>query len=77
MTIAELTALMAKAHDLEAETRKYDLNDDALDAILEARDKAQEAVNDAVTAILGEPPEWSNRYGFHEALNDCIDAASE
>ncbi len=71
MTIENLERLVADARRLEAETRTFDIDDDALDPVLEARDAAQEAVTNAVFEILGDPPEWSSLYGYDEALDDC------
>jgi hypothetical protein len=44
--------------------------------VIDQRDSAQEAFSQAYFLITGRSPEWSNMFGFAEALED-IDAAQQ
>lgn len=72
--LANLKNLMKSAEDAEEAVNARDLEDPELDGLLEKRDAAQEAVDEAVINILGQTPEWSNIYGYDEAFDECAEA---
>lgn len=48
----------------------------ALEQVITERDEAEEAAGDFYHAITGKSPEWSNVFGYKEALEE-IEAAKE
>lgn len=55
---------------LEREAKEYR----AIDQLIGERDSAQSALNEVYSAIMGNAPEWSNLYGYREAISDITDA---
>lgn len=49
-------------------------DDAATIQLIDERDKAQEALSQAYYLITGRSPEWSNTFGYAEALEDIDDA---
>ncbi|WP_228723056.1 hypothetical protein [Limnobaculum xujianqingii] len=52
----------AQKHNNELETSENQL--------ITERDNAEQALSDMFMAVIGEPPEWSNVYGFIDAVDD-------
>lgn len=44
--------------------------------LIDERDAAEEALSQAYYLIVGRSPEWSNLFGYKEALADIDDAQS-
>lgn len=44
--------------------------------IIDQRDTAEKALSDLFAMVTGRPPEWSNLFGYSEALDECADALS-
>ena len=59
---AALSAL-PRPSDLEREERAHG-------ETIDQRDAAESALSEAYLIVTGEPPEWSNRFGYREALDD-------
>jgi hypothetical protein len=81
---ADLRALLAHASELEAENaagrtaleRSNREREHELGAAIDERDAAQEAISQAYYLIVGRSPEWSNLFGYEQALADIEDAQS-
>jgi len=63
---AWLTAL-PRPSDLEREERAHGVT-------IDQRDAAESALSEAYLIVTGQPPEWSNRFGYREALDDIRSA---
>jgi len=65
---------VATAHILEAEARgaaeQRQKDDPEFEKIVAERDDAEDFIRKMAEAVLGEVVEWSNVYGFQNALND-------
>lgn len=44
--------------------------------IIDQRDKAEEAMSQAYYIVTGRSPEWSNKFGYDEALEEIGDVVS-
>lgn len=50
------------------------MSDHEIDQLMTERDNAEEAMSQAYYLVVGESPEWSNLFGYKEAL-EAIDEA--
>src|SRR3546814_4110817 len=41
---------------------------------IDERDAAEKALSDAYAIVTGRPPEWSNHFGYKDALDEMADA---
>lgn len=44
-------------------------NERAMLKLIEERDAAEEALSQAYAIVMGEGPNWSNLFGYQDALN--------
>lgn len=51
----------------------YDEHEREMLKIIDKRDQAEEAMSQAYYLITGRSPEWSNKFGYPEALEDIGD----
>ncbi len=42
--------------------------------LIDARDEAEQAISQAYYLVIGRSPEWSNKFGHQEALDEIKDA---
>jgi hypothetical protein len=68
---AALRKAMENIQTLKAEIRDGEKNDEQ---IIKERDDAQEAISHAYYLVTGRSPEWSNLFGYKEALEEIEDA---
>lgn len=47
-----------------------------IEQLIGERDDAQEAMSQAYYLVTGRSPEWSNKFGYEQALEDIADAMS-
>lgn len=66
-------ALLSRIEDLEGEVER--LEKSLLEEI-DNRDSREEWINRIYQAVVGDPPEWSNLFGFQEACNAIADAVA-
>ena len=64
----------AKIAALEAYVARLRTEDDkALTQVIEERDECEQVINDLYQAVMGYPPEWSNNFGYRDAVKDVVD----
>lgn len=44
--------------------------------LIDERDAAEDAMNQAFYIVIGRSPEWSNHFGYPEALEEIGDAVA-
>src|SRR3546814_20490929 len=62
------------ADALEAKDREIAREEQSHSRTIDERDAAEKALSDAYAIVTGRPPEWSNHFGFKEALDAMEDA---
>ncbi len=65
---------LIEAH--EAQIRVGDREEQALGQVIDERDAAEEALSRAYYLVTGRSPEWSNIFGYTEALEEIEDACA-
>lgn len=74
---SDSTEREASMSDLSQDPSWYQQQaEQALEQVITERDEAEEAAGDFYHAITGKSPEWSNVFGYKEALEE-IEAAKE
>lgn len=48
-------------------------DDKALTQVIEERDECEQVISDLYHAAMGEYPEWSNNFGYRDAVEDVVD----
>ncbi|MBO1362078.1 hypothetical protein J2D73_20075 [Acetobacter sacchari] len=65
----------------EAEQRGYERAKDEwakkdereITQVIEERDQCEQVISDLYQSVMGEPPEWSNHFGYRDAVEDVTD----
>ena len=64
---------MSAVEAVAAEIAKLERSESQL---IDERDAAEEAIAQAYFIVTGRSPEWSNKFGFSEALEEIGDAVA-
>lgn len=65
---------IAKLAEKDAEIVRLRTEDDkGLTQAIEERDECERVINDLYQAVMGDPPEWSNGFGYRDAVEDIVD----
>src|SRR3546814_637262 len=62
------------ADALEAKDREIAREEQSHSRTIDERDAAEKALSDAYAIVTGRPPEWSNHFGYKDALDEMADA---
>ena len=58
----------------DAEIDRLRASDDAdLTQVIRERDECEQVINDLYQVVMGEWPEWSNHFGYRDAVEDVVD----
>ena len=66
----------AQRAEIERLTKELAREEAACGDVIDQRDAAEKALSDLFSMVTGRPPEWSNLFGYSEALDECDDALS-
>src|SRR3546814_2426163 len=61
------------ADALEAKDREIAREEQSHSRTIDERDAAEKALSDAYAIVTGRPPEWSNHFGYKDALDEMED----